>query len=286
MKSKKILTLSIIFLLLSLFLQACEKEQEKYEEFDQTKIKYVVKKREEFKNSDQKEKFEEIYGQGKFSDAIRLKDALGNLVAMEFYDYNVGISLRKSQVANDAFSPYFDYYKKDDLAYEKENTREFGPIYFKDPNVISNISFDKVFLEDKELLLVSLSLISLDEQYSSFYFFNKDFLLEDYISFTNSTANIYPRVDYENESYKANSYKEGSLLSAIKERVKKEDELLIDLFEKYGIESRDVYQKIGGEKVKVSNFPKDTGKVQRILSIESVTNKEEEDFSYQYFKIY
>lgn len=251
-------------------------------------IKYVKEERQAFKNSDKKRDFEKIYGFGKYSDAIKITDSLGNFVATDFGDYMLGIALEKSNLAPGAISAFVSYFDKDDENLENPKDIEFGPIWVDDPKLISNITFDKLKSESGDMLLVSISVISANDQYSSYYIYNKNMSLIDYISFNNSTANISVEVVRGNNSTypDGNLGSPGSLKEATEERVAMEKRILEEVKETYSIVTEEVFQSLEGEKVPVANFPKDAGKVQKMLTVESITNLDNFPSDKGYFKIY
>lgn len=294
MKKTSLIKCTFLVLGLGLFLGACRKDNKLGQsepvsiEEDVPEIKYVKEEREVFKNSSKKKDFEKKYGFGKYSDAIKIEDALGNLVATEIGDFNLGINLKESDLAPGAVSAFVSYFDKDDKDLENGKDIEFGPIWVDDPKLISNMTFDKMSAESGDMLLVSLSVISENDQYSSYYIYNKNMSLIDYFSFTNSTENTSVEVTRGNKTYypDGNGGSPGSLSEATEARVEVEKKILKEVKDTYSIKTEEVYQTIDKEKIPVANFPKDYGKVLKILTIESITNLESYPSDKGYFKIY
>lgn len=284
-----ILTLSLVVLLSSCNNNTnMSKEEPPSLETQTPEIKYVKEEKQVFKNSDKKKDFEKKYGFGKYSDAIKINNSLGNLVATDFGDYNLGISLDKSDLAPGAVSAYVSYFDKNDKKLENPKQIEYGPIWTDEPKVISNIRFDKLNSESGDMLLVSLSVISENDQYSSYYIYNKYMSLVDYFSFTNSTSNTSVEVTRGNKAYypDGNLAKQGTLTETTKSRVETEKKFLEELKETYKIKYGEVFQTIDGEKIEVANFPQDSTRVLRMLSVESITNLDSFPSDEGYFKIY
>lgn len=296
MKKRSLFRYGILIITSALIFGACGKnintskriDESIEEEFESPKIKYVKEERQEFKNSDRKKEFEELDGFGKYSDAIKITDALGNLVATDFGDFDLGISLRESDLAPGAVSAYVLYYDKDKEKLEDGKDIEFGPIWVEDPKVISNISFDKLNSESGDMLLVNLSVISENDQYSSYYIFNKNMSRIDYLSFSNSTENTSVSLTRGDKTTfpDGNTKSPGSLIEATEKRVAMEKRFLEEVDKTYGIKREEVFQTIDDEKIIVGNFPKDQGKVFKMLTIENLTNSKNYPGDKGYFKIY
>lgn len=294
MKKSRLGKYIFTFFSLLIFLSSCNKitkiRKENVESIDlkNVNIKYVKEQRQIFKNSSKKKDFEKIYGFGKYSDAIKINDSLGNLAAFELGNYNIGISLEKSSLASGAISAFVSYYDKKDEKLENPKQIEFGPIWVDDPKLISNISFDKLTTASGDMLLVSLSVISAYDQYSSYYIYNKYMSLVDYISFSNSTSNISVEVTRLDKLYypDGNLSNPGSIVDASKARVDMEEKILEEVGKTYGIKYKKILQSLDGEKTFVANFPQDSTKTMRIVTIESLTNLEKYPSYKGYFRIY
>lgn len=295
MKRKKFFVNKIILLFFIFILSACGKnnassqsEISSLDQIEDINIRYVEEKREEFKNSDRKKEFEQLYGYGKYSDAIKITDALGNLVSTEFGDYNLGISLVQSNIAKGAITVNISYFDKEKEKMEDGKDIEYGPIWVDDPKLISNITFDKLESESGDMLMVSLSVISEHDQYSTYYLYNKHMNLIDYLSFSNSVDNSSVLLTRQStDSYpNGNQQSPSGLKEATEERVNVEENILEEIDKTYKIERYQPTQWIVDDKIPVGNFPKDKGKVLKMLSIESITNNKIYPSEKGYFRIY
>lgn len=295
MEKKSLFKYGILILTSVFVLSACgkninfyKKADESVGEFESPKIKYVKEERKEFENSNRKKEFEDLDGQGKYSDAIKITDALGNLVSTDFGDFDLGISLKESDLADAAVSAFVSYFDKDKEKLEDGKDIEFGPIWTEDPKVIANISFDKLYSESGHMLLVNLCVISENEQYSSYYIFNKNMSRIDYLSFSNSTENTSVSLTRGNKTTfpDGNMGSPGTVKEATEKRVAIEKRFLKEVDRTYGIKREEVFQTIGDEKIAVGNFPKDQGKVYKMLTIENLANSQNYPGDKGYFKIY
>lgn len=298
MKKGYLFKTSIFIFILTSLLGACSEEKGlsqdenlvgsvEEETTDLPEIKYVKEERQEFTNSDRKKDFEALDGSGKYSDAIKITDGLGNLVATEFGDYNLGISIKESDLGEAGVSAYVSYFDKDKKDLKDGDEIEFGPIWLEDPKVISNISFDKMDSESGDILLVSMSVISENDQYSSYYIYNKHMSLMDYISFSNSTSNISPAMTRGDRTTfpEGEDGEKGSLKEATEKRVVLEKSFLDEIDQTYGVEREEVFQSLGEDTTPVVYFPQDKGKVLKMLTIESLTDKKSYPADQGYFKI-
>ncbi|MDD7305679.1 MAG: hypothetical protein PUG67_03735 [Peptoniphilaceae bacterium] len=294
MKKSRIGKYIFTFFSLLILLSSCNKNtktsKENVESVDikNLNIKYVKEQRQTFKNSSKKKDFEKIYGFGKYSDAIKINDSLGNLAAFELGNYNLGISLEKSSLASGAISAFVSYFDKKDEKLEKPKEIEFGPIWVDDPKPISNITFDKLTTASGDMLVVSLSVISAYNQYSAYYIYNKNMALVAYFSFSNSVSNISVKVESLDKLYypDGNFSNPGSISEASKARVDMEEKILEEVEKTYGIKYKKVFQTVDGEKIAVAHFPQDSAKTMKIVTIESLTNLEKYPSYGGYFRIY
>ena len=112
MKKTSLIKCTFLVLGLGLFLGSCRKDNKLGQsepvsiEEDVPEIKYVKEEREVFKNSSKKKDFEKKYGFGKYSDAIKIEDAVGNLVATEIGDLRGGMYLKEGGLAPGAVSAF------------------------------------------------------------------------------------------------------------------------------------------------------------------------------------
>lgn len=234
-------------------------------------IKYIGTEK-PYENTDKKESFERKYGKGRKDDSIKLEKAQGNLVSLKIGDIDLGISLLPSIVNPGRYSIFLNYENKNnDLGLEEENI-EVGPI-FEDENTYSLIAFYKVESSSGENLIVSQVQISDDFQYSKYSIFNKYMNRMDYAYFYNSNENINPTsIRSDSILNQAESIEKGDIKKATYMRVVEEDKYLKDLFRTYDIENSEKKADIDNSHIIVANFPKESDKLVRLLSIEKLKN--------------
>lgn len=246
----------ILVLVLSLILSSCgfesksEFKKDTGEVTSEEKLKFPEIKY--VSNTDPKNKvdFEEVYGKGRMSSKLYLKDALGFLKKFDFAGKEIGVEILESSYSPSSYTAVLSFKENDNLV-----EKEYGPLVTKD-NIFSQVNFDLVEAESGPFLIASQLVIDGKETKSAYYIYNKYMSLVDSFHFENSTDDVNVNVFRMSKPVEASENpKPGDLEMAISKRIDKEEEYLKEIFKVYKVDVTNIKAEIDGRKVLVGLMP-------------------------------
>lgn len=265
----------ILALVLSLILSACgfesksEFKEDMGENVSEEEIKFPEIKYITDTDPEDRVDFEEIYGKGRMSSKIYLKDAMGFLKKFNFDGRQIGVELLESSFSPSSYTAVLSFKDNDNIV-----EKEYGPLVTSD-NIFSQVDFDMIEAESGPCLIASQVVVDGNETKSAYYIYNKYMSLIDSFHFENSIDDVNVNVYRMSQPVEASEEaKPGDLEMAISKRIDKEEEYLKEIFGVYKIESENIKAEINGRKILIGLMPSPSKS--RIVELKLV-DKDEND---------
>lgn len=246
----------VLALVLTLILSACGFESKS--EFKKDQVEIASEEKMEFPeikyientNPEDRVDFEELYGKGRMSSKIYLKDAMGFLKKFNFAGKEIGVEVLESSFSPTSYTTVLSFKEGGNLV-----EKEYGPLVTSD-NIFSQVDIDLVDTESGPSLIVSQVLVDGYETKSAYYIYNKYMSLIDSFHFENSIDDVNVNVYRMSKPVEISENPNPSDLEmAISKRIDKEEEYLKEIFGVYKIESENIKAEINGRKVLVGLMP-------------------------------